>query len=245
MAFAPFLPVYTPEPSRCASGVQPGTAALQEWITEDSPWAAHLTDLGTFNCRKIAGTNRWSSHASGRAGDSGVRVMATGHPAGHALAAWLVKNAGMLGVQEVIWNRRRWDNQSRRWRAYTGVSPHLDHVHWAQNTSGARHTTTARIKSVAPNATPPTPEDPFMALTTAEQKELLTNTRMILGRQSIQVVRRAGGKKVYLRDGGWLVYLAPDQAHSVVGKMLVSLGQASVIGLDTEIFDALIEPADA
>jgi hypothetical protein len=152
-----FAPIYTPEPTRCSGGPTPGALNLQDWICNRSPWRAAVTNLGIYNCRTIAGSRRLSSHASGRAGDSGVRIIPGGHPAGHELARWLVANAAVLGVQEVIWNRQRWDNQTRRWRPYTGVSPHLDHVHWALNTHGGRHLTEVRILSVAPRPAPPEP----------------------------------------------------------------------------------------
>lgn len=159
MAFAPFTPSYTPEPTSCSpTGAKTGTRILQDWICDDSPWASSFTDLGIFACRDIFGgwcpncdLDNLSAHASGRAGDSGCKVITGGNPAGAALANWLVANADILGIQEVIWNRRRWTNQTRQWRTYNGVSPHLDHVHWTQNASGARYLTLARIRSVAPH----------------------------------------------------------------------------------------------
>lgn len=162
MAYAPYPLTYTPEPTVCAGGPQAGTKILQAWICSSSPWKATFSDLGIFACRDIYGD--WcpgcnhaalSSHASGRAGDSGCPVVAGGHPHGHALAAWLVKNHKILGIQEVIWARRRWTNQTQTWRDYDGVSPHLDHVHWSQNSTGARYTTLGRIQSVAPTTTAP------------------------------------------------------------------------------------------
>jgi hypothetical protein len=150
MAYAAFSTAYTPEPTRCAGGVKPGTRILQDWICDESPWAASFYDLGTYVCRTIAGSSKLSSHASGRAGDSGCKVDPAPNPAGTALANWLVANAPILGVQECIWNRRRWDNQSG-WDSYGGVSPHLDHVHWSLNTSGGTYLTRERILSVAPS----------------------------------------------------------------------------------------------
>lgn len=167
VVYLPYVPTYTAEPTVCSGGARPGTVALQTWVCTESPWAATFYDLGIYACRDVYGgwcpdCNRsaLSTHASGGAGDSGCRVVADGHPHGHALAAWLVEHADMLGVQEVIWCRRRWDNQTRRWRAYGGISPHLDHVHWAQNAQGRRYCTLGRIRSLAPSAPPPPIPEP-------------------------------------------------------------------------------------
>lgn len=163
MAFTPFLPTYTPEPVRCSGGPTSGALVLQDWACSESPWARHLFDVGIYACRDVYGgwcpnCNRraLSAHSSGRSGDSGHTIVNNAsHPAGVEFANWLVANAGVLGVQEVISNRRRWDNQSKRWKAYKGRSPHTDHVHWTLNAQGARYLTLARIESVAPRPEPP------------------------------------------------------------------------------------------
>lgn len=160
MAYAAFSTAYTPEPTRCAGGAKPGAVALQSWICDESPWAPDLYNLGIYVCRTIAGSSKLSSHASGRAGDSGCKVDPAPNPAGTALAKWLAANHAILGCQEIIWDRRRWDNQAKAWRAYNGQSPHLDHVHWSLNSSGGTYLTRARILSVAPGATPPPPPPP-------------------------------------------------------------------------------------
>lgn len=156
MAFAPFTTAYTPAPTRCSSGATAGARVLQDWACDESPWAAHLFDVGIFACRDVLGgwcpncdRSRLSQHASGRAGDSACTIVVGGNPHAAAFAAWLVANHAILGVQEVIWNRRRW-TLATGWRTYTGVSPHIDHVHWTLNSSGGRYLTLARILSVAP-----------------------------------------------------------------------------------------------
>lgn len=161
VAFAPFKIVYTPEPISCSStGAKSGTRILQDWICDESPWADDFIDLGIFACRDVFGDwcpdcdyDNLSSHASGRAGDSGT----VSKEAGDALAAFLVANHAVLGIQEVIWYRRRWTNQTLEWRDYDGLSPHTDHVHWAQNLAGALYLTRDRLLSVIPGAPTPTP----------------------------------------------------------------------------------------
>jgi hypothetical protein len=165
MAYAAFSTAYTPEPTSCASGPKPGAVALQRWACDESPWGADLWDVGIYACRDVYGgwcpnCNRsaLSAHASGRAGDSAHNIInGRSHPSGKAFAAWLVRNHAVLGVQEVISDYQRWTNQTREWRAYTGRSPHTDHVHWALNTSGGTYLTRARILSVAPGQTVPAP----------------------------------------------------------------------------------------
>lgn len=159
----PYAAFYTPEPTRPASGPQPGTVALQTFICEESEWAADFHDLGIYNPRDICG-NLWpdwecvgSQHARGAAGDDGHRVVVGGNLAAAALAKWLVKYAADFGIQEVITERRRWNNQSKRWAAYSGRSPHLDHVHWAQNSSGARYLTLDKIRALVTPPEPPAP----------------------------------------------------------------------------------------
>lgn len=164
MAFAPFAGTYTAEPRRPSGGPQPGAVALLDWLCDESPWADEFTSLGIYSPRDICG-NFWpdwrctgSQHARGAAGDAGCRVVRPGGLVeGWEAANWLVRNAAILGVQEVIFAGQRWDNQTRRWKVYTGRSDHYDHVHFALNASGARYLTRARILSVAPGAPAPAP----------------------------------------------------------------------------------------
>lgn len=46
---------------------------------------------------------------------------------GGPIANWAIQNAERLHVKYVIWNRQIWQNG--KWSAYTGTSPHTDHVH--------------------------------------------------------------------------------------------------------------------
>jgi hypothetical protein len=181
MAYAAFSTAYTPEPTSCASGPKPGAVALQRWACDESPWGADLWDVGIYACRDVYGgwcpnCNRsaLSAHASGRAGDSAHNIInGRSHPSGKAFAAWLVRNHAVLGVQEVISDYQRWTNQTREWRAYTGRSPHTDHVHWALNTSGGTYLTRGRILSVAPGQTAPKGTDMAYIVTCSGQPDRL------------------------------------------------------------------------
>lgn len=83
--------------------------------------------IGIWSKRNIAGTNTPSQHSMGNAidwhGKKGV-----GDPVMQKLANWLVKNADIIQAQNIIYNRKIW-NPSQGWHAYSGVSPHTDHVH--------------------------------------------------------------------------------------------------------------------
>lgn len=81
---------------------------------------------GIYNRRKIAGSQRWSLHAVGRAVDFWVPNKAVGD----RLALSIVRIAERIGVCEIIW----WD---WRWTPNEGVTrwtkpDHRDHVHVAQ-----------------------------------------------------------------------------------------------------------------
>lgn len=175
-----FPVVYTKEPSSPATGPQPGTRALYDFINGTFDLAVagdEIHGLGIFNPRDIYG-NPWpkwkgnpkkgSQHAAGRAGDSGVAVVPGGHPEGHRLAKWLVENHAALGIQEVIWAEHRWTNQRPDFVAYHGPSKHLDHVHWCQTDQASKQLTLAAIQAIwdrhpAP-IEPPTEDDDDMKL---------------------------------------------------------------------------------
>lgn len=77
-----------------------------------------------------------SCHNEGRAGDIGIRPI--GDAQGDEIAAWLYENREGLGCQSIIYNSRvYYSANGDGWRPYL-VNPHLDHVHWELNWSGAR-----------------------------------------------------------------------------------------------------------
>jgi hypothetical protein len=71
-----------------------------------------------------------------------------GDPVGQRVADFLVANADNLGIQSVIYNRRVWGYGRYYWRAYTGVNPHVDHVHTGMNWAAARSLTDANVEAV-------------------------------------------------------------------------------------------------
>src|SRR5688500_17630836 len=81
---------------------------------------------------------RPSEHGAGRALDIGLNAHNASHQRVAAeILSWAVENADLYGIQSVIWNRRVWGFGRWYWRAYSGPSPHTDHVHIGQNLIGA------------------------------------------------------------------------------------------------------------
>jgi hypothetical protein len=118
--------------SVCSGRAQPGAVALSAGIRASRFGGSNL---GIYNCRTIAGRAVRSTHGEGRAIDIGYPVLrtATGvryaNPRGTATVKWLRANAGRLGIQTIIWNRRIYSRRNPTGAAYRGVSPHIDHIH--------------------------------------------------------------------------------------------------------------------
>jgi hypothetical protein len=77
-----------------------------------------ITNIGGY---RATGSVPNSDHPKGLAID--VMTVAKGN----LVANWTIQNAARLGVTYIIWNRRIW--QDGKWSAYSGPSPHTDHVH--------------------------------------------------------------------------------------------------------------------
>ena len=155
-----YLPAGTPP----SGGPRPGTTARFKVI--DRLWPP-VTFLGIYNPRDVCG-NPWpgfkcspSQHATGRAVDIGIPLalpLAARLKLGDAIAAALVDHAADLGVSEVIWWRRRWTSATG-WRAYSGRSPHEDHIHVTLHPTAAdRLTELEATGALTPNAGPPPPK---------------------------------------------------------------------------------------
>ena len=110
----------------CSGAAQPGARALLDYCLARWPT---LRSGGIYNCRPVRGRTTMSMHGEGRAID--LMVPSASAPVGSEVADWLVTNAPLLGVQEVIWDRRIWvaSRHAQGWQPYGGVSPHTDHVH--------------------------------------------------------------------------------------------------------------------
>lgn len=136
---------YNDAGSTASGRTQPGTAVVMAHLLAKFPGTANW---GTYVDRNVSGTGKKSVHAEGRAGDVGVPPRGE---LGDRVADYLVRNAPLLGIQMVIWNRRDWRADTRTWTAYThpgGSSPtlnHEDHVHFELCWEAARGLTAAAI----------------------------------------------------------------------------------------------------
>lgn len=121
----------------CDPVSRPGTSALGQLLVD----TYRQGSLGYARSCAGGGT---SEHYDGRAVDWMVNVNNPAQKAaGDAATAWLTANNGAnarrLGVQYIIWNRKTWKAYApeRGWTAYTGASPHTDHVHISLTWDGA------------------------------------------------------------------------------------------------------------
>lgn len=122
-------------PDRPVGAVKPGTAILADALRARFPAS---TSTGLYEPRKIAGTNRWSVHAAGRA----IDLMFPGDCHAQGDEAWRTLTnpavAHRLGIQYVIWCRQQWSSRSGE-RAYTGPgTAHTDHLHIEQHIPGSQ-----------------------------------------------------------------------------------------------------------
>lgn len=111
----------------CTAGPQPGAWGQMDWyLTNYSDKGG--VNSGIYNCRSVRGGRTTSLHGEGRAGDNGVRPYSAEY--GTKLANAIVNNSKELGIQCVIWNRKIWSSSyPDRWRNYSGVASHVDHLH--------------------------------------------------------------------------------------------------------------------
>lgn len=127
-----------------SAGFTPGAAELRRHILATF---RGVRSIGGYCCRRnTASSSKTSVHGVGRALDIMIPTVGrfkANSSVGDPIANWLVRNAAAIGVQYVIWNRTQWSGHRSRPkdRAYTGASPHTDHIHAELNTDGANRRT--------------------------------------------------------------------------------------------------------
>jgi len=147
------------EPQRiCDPAAKPGTLALRNLLLARNPGTRSLGI--SRNC----GAGGTSEHKEGRALDWGVLATRPNEAAaaerfvGQLMAADAEGHrhalARRMGVMYVIWNRRIWSayRPEQGWRAYSGPSPHTDHVHVSLSWAGATGRTSFWSGKVDPAA---------------------------------------------------------------------------------------------
>lgn len=154
--YAPYSPQTT-----CSATAKPGVVAFRDQLLRTYSWTR---SLGIVRGCDVGGR---SEHKEGRALDWGVNASSTRDVAAvNDLFKWLFATdrygnphamVRRLGIQYIIWNRKIWSsyNVSAGWRAYTGASPHTDHVHFSFSWPGANKQTsywTGKVANVGGSA---------------------------------------------------------------------------------------------
>jgi hypothetical protein len=169
------------EPAGYGGETVPSGGCTKGAHAENLAWQrfSGLQDDGCYNPRPVRGTGPgtgkplvWSLHAVGRAVDNRCDSTVPAQKAiGDRWADWLIARWQPLGVQYIIWCRRSW-RPDRGWRPYSGVDPHTHHLHVELSRAGAVNPSALWSH----DATPPTTGGFLMALTDAQQHQLLDLT---------------------------------------------------------------------
>lgn len=148
----------------CSPSAKPGVVAFRDLVLRSYPGTR---SMGIGRACTVGGR---SEHKEGRAFDWGVNAAKPAEKAAvDDLIRWLhatdghgnrFANARRLGIQYVIWNRRIWSSYAPTWRAYSGPSPHTDHVHVSFNWPGANQQTSfwsGRVVNATASTVPSAP----------------------------------------------------------------------------------------
>ena len=130
--------------SKCDPHVKRGVVAFRKLVMKAFP----TTGEGYFT--RACSIGGPSEHKDGRAWDWMVSYYSkSDRQKVSRLLGWLFEKdargrrfarARRLGIMYLIWNKRIW-SPWEGWRAYTGSSPHRDHVHFSFSWAGARKKT--------------------------------------------------------------------------------------------------------
>lgn len=132
-----------------------GAVNLLYWLDKESPWARTGSNWGVFNCRNVAGSTNRSKHGRWRAFDLGLPLVnGRAHPIGIAIVRALGEKGRRLGLDELIWDRRYYDERTPDGRHYDGVSPHRDHIHGGLTLAATRNLTVASVRLIMAGITP-------------------------------------------------------------------------------------------
>jgi TP901 family phage tail tape measure protein len=107
-----------------ANGLRSNVAAARNFIMN----TFGVRNIGGYSYRNVAGTNKLSDHATGRALD----VMTSNGPLGFAIAEWFLNNPGAFGTKYAIF-KQQIKSVGGSWRRMADrgspTQNHLDHVH--------------------------------------------------------------------------------------------------------------------
>ncbi len=140
--------------TKCDPTAKPGVSAFKDLILKTYPCT------GNYGIVRACSSGGQSEHKEGRAWDWKLNYP---HPAADAVLKWLLATdsngnkhamARRVGIMYMIWNRKIWKSYqaSKGWQAYTGSSPHTDHVHFSFSWDGANKKTSYWSGDTAPAA---------------------------------------------------------------------------------------------
>lgn len=129
----------------CTGTPQPGARGLMAWFLGAYGPLGGL-NAGIYNCRTTRGGSATSLHGEGRAADLAIRPYSAGY--GWDLARFLLSYSAELGIQCIIWDRRIWSSRYPHsgWRRYSGVNPHIDHLHVELTWAAARRSQVEMVR---------------------------------------------------------------------------------------------------
>ncbi|MBC7290783.1 MAG: VCBS repeat-containing protein [Actinotalea sp.] len=201
----------------CDPNDRPGVRAFADLVTRHYGYPRFSTS------RACAGYD--SQHHDGRAMDWPMNAFdPTQRAVGDAVAAWLTADDGAVarrfGIMLIIWNRQVWyTHRPAQWQAYTGPSPHTDHLHFSFTWDGAMGRTswwtgvpvtqvdhgtcrvyqdqyapryTGRRTAPCPTNLPSAPWSPYPAVLPGATGELVTRAQSYLGLPSSDIDGRFG-----------------------------------------------------
>lgn len=217
--------VYEPAGSKCLpNDPHTGTLAVMDELLHRVPGT---TNLGTYLCKEIRGSNSLSLHSVYRAGDTGCPSQTGETSQGLAVVALLTLHASELQIQEIIHARKRWQ-VGQGWKPFNGPDPHWNHVHWSLTHWGAAQSA-AYVKSVFDGSQPPAPtpdipkdQDMFFA------RRSDSNTIWLVvpgGKVGISNPKELAANQKALKDAGFNanVVLFPVDKDNNVGTFLDKL----------------------
>jgi peptidoglycan hydrolase-like protein with peptidoglycan-binding domain len=142
-SFASYVPA-----DHCEAEAGEGAQAMLAFCLDK--WS-YTSSLGIFNCRTARGSTSLSHHAEGRAIDVGIPTISptmADAAKGMQVAETLGSCGKRLGLDHLIYNRRIWSARTPTGREYTGVHPHLDHIHAGLTRQAAANLTYATLQAV-------------------------------------------------------------------------------------------------
>lgn len=127
-----YTPVSGAEYARYKGKTRPGVVAFHDSVI--FCMGGSVRSGGMVSVRRQRGGFAISQHAVGRAGDfmvqagKGTRIGRTPKQIGDELFVRLIAAHAAIGLDEVIWWRKRWTPE-KGVRTYWGIASHKDHVH--------------------------------------------------------------------------------------------------------------------